>query len=273
MNDNLVFYQLSTEDANKVLLQIEDFNKSRTDRKGVYGISLATKLRPYYILWRVFSEHLFIPVRTLAITFALSSERAMELLSYCDVRLHVFNSTFFESFYSKGASFIPFGKYRGKRFAEILYVDPSYILWMADKFATDNARYNRIKEEAKHYATVYFELMEKKRRPSTQSEFIGEKGEKLKDFYLTVANVKLQTDGYKPDFYVDQNVLAVDESGNRFTFFIKAGGRSLTPNQLSCHTRIISKQETLHIKSAKVMRHYAYHETKYTHLGYVKFKE
>ena len=273
MNEHLMFYKLSNEDSQKVLQQIEVFNQDRTDKNGVYAISLATELRPYYILWRVFSEQLFIPVRTLAVTFALSVERAMELLAYCDVSLQVFNSSFFEAYYSAGAAFIPFGKYRGKRLAEILYIEPSYILWMANKFSPDNSKFERIKEEAKRYATVYFELMVKQYRPSTQSEFVGEKGEKLYDFYITVANVRLQTDSYKPDFYVDQNVLALDENGNRYTFFVKAGGKSMTPNQLSCHSRIIHKHETLHVKSAKVMRHYAYHETNYTHLGYVKLEE
>ena len=272
MNENLVFYQLSNEDSNKVLLQIEEFNTNRTDKNGIYGISLATEVRPYYILWRIFPGNVFVPVRTLALTFAISTQRAMELLAFCDVQLRVFNSTYFESYYSTSTVFIPFGKYRGKRFAEILYIEPSYILWMANKFNPDNSKYDRIKEEAKRYAIVYYELMIKQHRPSTQSDFIGEKGEKIKDIYVTVANIRLQTDGYKPDFYVDQNILAIDEHGNRFTFFVKAGGKSLTPNQLSCHSRIIKKQEVLHIISAKVMRHYAYRETKYTHLGYVKLE-
>lgn len=272
MNEDLVFYQLSEEDSNRILRQIEQFNLSRNNRNGVYGISLATALRPYYILWRIFSDRLFVPVRTLAITFELSVERAIELLNYCDVQLEVFNSIFFESYYSTSAEFIPFGKYRGKRLAEILYVEPSYILWIANKFAVNNQHYERLKVEAKCYATVHYELMKKQRRPSTESEFVGKKGERLKNIFLTVVNVRLQTDSYKPDFYVDQNVLAVDEEGNRFTFFIKAGGKSMTPKQLSCHSRVISRQETLHLLSAKVLRHYAYHEIKYTHLGYVKLE-
>ena len=272
MNEDLVFYQLSDEDSDRVLQQIENFNEIRKEKDGVYGISLATRLRPYYILWRVFSNQSFIPVRTLAITFELSVERAMNLLSNCDVRLEVYNSVFFESYYSKNEGIIPFGKYRGKRLAEILYIEPSYVLWLANKFTPESARYDRIKEEAKSYATVFYELLVKQRQHPSSSQFVGEKGEKLTNLYLTVINVKLQTDSYKPDFYVDQNILACDDQGNRFTFFIKAGGKSMTPNQLSCHTKVISRQETLHLKSAKVLRHYEYNGRKYTHLGYVKFE-
>ena len=92
----------------------------------------------------------------------------------------------------------------------------------------------------------------------------------LKDLYLTVLNVRLQTDSYKADFYVDQNVLAADRDGNRFTFLIKAAGRSLSPNILSCHSRKIEAQETLHLKTARVMSHYEGRGVRYTRLGYVK---
>ena len=272
MYENLVFYQLSNEDSNRVLQLVEKFNTQRIEKNGVYGISLATQLRPYYILWRIFSDHSFIPIRTLAITFELSVERAFALLGNCNIRLEIVNSMFFESYYSKNDGIIPFGKYNGKRLAEILYIEPSYILWLANRFTPDSQRYEWLRDEARHYATVYYELTIKQRKQATISEFVGEKGTKLTNLYLTVLNVKLQTDSYKPDFYVDQNVLACDEKGNRFTFFIKAGGRSITPNQLCCHSRVISRQETLHLLSAKVLRHYEYNNVKYTHLGWVKLE-
>ena len=45
---------------------------------------------------------------------------------------------------------------------------------------------------------------------------MGQIGETLREQYLTVLNVRLQVDRYKPDFYVDQQVLAADRDGNRF---------------------------------------------------------
>ena len=270
MKEDLIFYQLHAEDATRVLQQIDTFNLGRSDENGVYGISLATQLRPYYILWRVFSEQNFIPVRTLAITFELSVERAITLLQNCNVCLEVFNSRYFESYYSRNEGIIPFGKYRGKRLAEILYIEPSYVLWLANKFNTDNIRYERFISEAKLYASVHYEMMVKTRHFATDSQFVGEKGDKLKDLFLTVLNVRLQVDGYKPDYYVDQNVLAADKEGNRYTFIIKAAGQSLTPKQLNCYSRVISPQETIHLKTAKVMRHYEVRNVKYTRLGYIK---
>ena len=270
MKENLIFYKLHAEDSTRILEQIESFNQNKTEENGVYGISLATQLRPYYILWRVFSDEIFIPVRTLAITFELSVDRAITLLQNCNVRLEAFNSSYFESYYSRNDGIIPFGKYRGKRLAEILYIEPSYILWLAHKFTTDSVRYERFLNEARRYATVYYELMVKPRHLASESKFVGEKGEKLKDLFLTVQNVRLQVDSYKPDYYVDQNILATDKEGNRYTFIIKAAGQSLTPKQLNCYSRVIKKDETLHIKSAKVMRHYEFRDIKYTRLGYIK---
>lgn len=271
MQENLIFYRLHTEDSTRILQQIESFNQGRSDDEGVYGISLATQLRPYYILWRIFSEQSFIPVRTLAITFESSVDRAITLLQNCNVQLDAFNSNFFESYYSRNDSYIPFGKYRGKRLAEILYIEPSYILWLANKFTPDSVRYERFLNEAKLYAMVYYELMLKPKHFAYESKYVGEKGEKLNDLFLTIQNVRIQVDTYKPNYYVDQSVLATDKEGNRYTFVIKAAGQSLTPKQLNCYSKIVRPQEIIHIKSAKIMRNYEYHNVKYTRLGYIKF--
>lgn len=84
--------------------------------------------------------------------------------------------------------------------------------------------------------------------------------------------MRKQVDGYKADFYVDQNVLAADRDGNRFVFLVKAAGRSLSPNELSCHSRLVENGETLHVLSAKVMSHYESRGVRYTRLGYVKLE-
>lgn len=271
MDSELVFYQVPEEAADKVLQHIQDINRGRTTDNGVYCISLATEFRPYYILWRIFPNEDFpIPIRTLAVTFEAAAERACTLLMNCNVSLEVKNNDFFEPYYATNDNIIPFGKYRGKRLAEILYIDPSYILWIANKFVLENPRYARFVDSAKKYAVVLYELTIRKRHISSASNYVGTPKESLKELYLNVLNVRLQVDSYKPDFYVDQNVLAVDRDGNRFTFLVKAAGKSMTPKQLSCHSRVIERQETLHLLSAKVMSHYESHGVRYTRLGYVK---
>ena len=176
----------------------------------------------------------------------------------------------FEDCYGQSDDIIPFGKYRGKRLAEIFYVDPSYVLWLANKFVVETKRYEPLVALAKKFAKVHFELTIQKRHISSVSRYIGEVGEKLKDMFLTVLNVRLQVDTYKADFYVDQNVLAADRDGNRYTFFVKAAARSQTPNVLSCHSRKINLHEVLHLSSAKVMSHYESNGVHYTRLGYIK---
>ena len=86
-------------------------------------------------------------------------------------------------------------------------------------------------------------------------------------------NVRLQVDNYKPDFYVDQNVLAADRDGNRFVFLVKAAAASLSPYSLSSHSRVITVRQSLSLRSAKVMGHYESRGVRYTRLGYVKFNE
>lgn len=257
--------------TNEMAQRVKSFNRGRTDANGKYVISMATGYRPYYALWRVFKNRpspLF--VRTLALTFEEAVQRAVGLLENCNVMLDMWQNQYFEPFYGASDDIIPIGKYRGKRLAEIYYIDAPYVLWLANKFVPDNKKYERVVELAKLFAVVHFELTVPKKHISSVSRYVGKVGERLKDLSLTVLNVRLQADTYKPDFYVDQNVLAADRDGNRFTFFVKAAGRSLSPNQLSCHSRKLVVQQTIRLSSAKVMSQYEYHGVHYTRLGYVR---
>lgn len=271
MDRNLTLYQLSPERAAKIFDRIDMFNRGRTETNGKYVISMPTPYRPYYGFWRIFlNDNAPLFIRTLAVTFDAAAERAFALLQNCNVLLDVQDNAVFESCYGQSDDIIPFGKYRGKRLAEIFYVDPSYVLWLANKFVVETKRYEPLVLLAKKFAKVHFELTIQKKHISSVSRYIGEVGDKLKDMFLTVLNVRLQVDTYKADFYVDQNVLAADRDGNRFTFFVKAAARSQTPNALSCHSRKINTHEVLHFSSAKIMAHYESKGVHYTRLGYVK---
>lgn len=271
MDTPVTLEHLSPEMVEQTLDRIRSFNAGRTDAHGTYVISLATSFRPYYSLWRIFHDRqapLFI--RTLAVTFDAAVERAIVLLQNCNVILKYRDNSFFEPYYGQSDDIIPFGKYRGKRMAEIYYIEPSYILWIANKFQPSDRRYDRLVELAKLFSVVHFELTVQKRKIASVSQYVGKPGDKLKELFVTVLNVRLQVDSYKPDFYVDQNILAADRDGNRFTFLVKAAAQSLTPKALSCRSRKISQHETLHLLSAKVMSQYEIHGVRYTRLGYVK---
>ncbi|MDM8255510.1 hypothetical protein [Phocaeicola barnesiae] len=271
MDTPVTLEHLSPEMVEQTLDRIRSFNAGRTDAHGTYVISLATSFRPYYSLWRIFHDRqapLFI--RTLAVTFDAAVERAIVLLQNCNVILEYRDNSFFEPYYGQSDDIIPFGKYRGKRMAEIYYIEPSYILWIANKFQPSDRRYDRLVELAKLFSVVHFELTVQKRKIASVSQYVGKPGDKLKELFVTVLNVRLQVDSYKPDFYVDQNILAADRDGNRFTFPVKAAAQSLTPKALSCRSRKISQHETLHLLSAKVMSQYEIHGVRYTRLGYVK---
>ena len=250
---------------------ISNFNRGRTSVNGRYAISMATEFRPYYALWRVWEGKQPLFVRTLAVTLQAALERAAAMLQNCNVELVCLDNSFFESGYGRTDDIMPFGKYRGKRMAEVFYVDPSYVLWLANKFTPDTDRFDKLIAMARQFAEVHFELTVSKRKISSVSNYVGEKGDKLRDVFVTVINIRRQVDTYKPDFYVDLNILASDRDGNRCVFLIKAGGRSLSPNQVSCHTRKVEVGEVLHIRSCKVMAHFESHGVRYTRLGYCTF--
>lgn len=264
-------YSPGTDIAEKQRKRIEIFNRGRNRDNGTYVISMATAYRPYYSLWRVFpARESPVFVRMLGVTFETAAGRAFGLLRNCNVWLDVADTSVFDSYYAEGDEIIPFGKYKGKHLSEIFYIDPSYIYWLANKFVSDDKKYKHLKDLAICFETIRFEFVVHKSRVPSVSRFVKNVGDRLKDIQLTVLNVRIQVDTYKPDFYVDQSVLAADRDGNRFTFLVKAAARSLSPDVLSCMSRKVEKHETLCVKSAKVMSHYESHGVCHTRLGYVK---
>lgn len=261
--------------AERVFQKIDNFNKGCREDAGYYAISVSTAYRSYYALWRIFPDNVSPPllVQTLAVTFDDAADRAFQYLQNCNTLLKVKDNSFFESYYGMSDDIVAFGKYRGKRLAEVYYIDPNYVLWLAHKFEARNPRDKKLAIMAKSFATVHYETVIKKHRLPAGSRFIGEPGEKLTDLHLEVLGVRLQLDAYKTrDYYVDQSVLAADADGNRFNFLIKAAAPSMSPDMLSCYTKKITPRENIYIKSAKVLSHYESKGIKCTRIGYLKFK-
>lgn len=212
-------------------------------------------------------------IQSLAVTFNDAAERAFQYLQNCNVLLKVKDNTFFEPYYGISEDIVAFGKYRGKRLAEVYYIDPNYVLWLAHKFEARNPRDKKLAMLAKAFATVHYETVIRKHHLPAGSRFIGQLGEKLSDLRLEVLGIRLQLDIYKTTgYYVDQSVLAADADGNRYTFIIKAAASSMSPDMLSCYTKKINVHESLYLKSAKVLSHYENKGIKYTRIGYLKFK-
>lgn len=274
MDRNVTLYQITSGMAEKVFQKIENFNRGRREDTGFYAISVSTPYR-YYALWRIFADTTQSPlfIRTLAVTFDDAADRAFQYLQNCNVMLKVKDNSFFESFYGLSDDIISFGKYNGKRLADVYYVDPHYVLWLAHKFDPRNPRDKRLAVVAKSFATVHYETVIRKHNLPGGSRFIGQPGEKLSDLNLMVLGVRLQLDSYKTrGYHVDQSVLAADVDGNRYTFVIKAAAASMTPETLSCYSKKINPRESIYIKSAKVLSHYESKGVKCTRIGYLKFK-
>ena len=252
---------------------VSAFNASRTECNGFYAISLTTPYRRYYSLWRIFpagERPLFI--RTLADTLTAANGKAMYMLKHCRVPLKWMDNRFFVPHYEQTYDALTFGKYRGKRISEVYYIDPNYVLWMANKFEPEKKKLLKLKETARLFAAIHAELTPPQRNTyRSHSQYVGQKGETLTGLTLKVLYVKQQVDTYKPDFYIDQCVLAADKDGNRYTFTEKAAGRSQTPKALSCFSRAFAPGMNIQLKSARVMQHYESHGVKYTRIGYIKY--
>lgn len=275
MDRDVTLYQITDVMAERVFQKIDNFNKGRREDAGYYAISVSTPYRSYYALWRIFPDDTYAPlfIQSLAVTFDDAAERAFQYLQNCNVLLKIKDNTFFESYYGMSDDIVAFGKYRGKRLAEVYYIDPNYVLWLAHKFEARNPRDKKLAMLAKAFATVHYETVIRKYHLPAGSRFIGSPGERLTDLRLEVLGTRLQLDTYKTTgYYVDQNVLAADADGNRYTFVIKAAAASVSPDRLSCYTKKLAPHESLYLKSAKVLSLYESKGVKYTRIGYLKFK-
>ena len=91
---------------------------------------LIVRIMLYGVYFRIILTLLCLFSR-LAVTFNDAAERAFQYLQNCNVLLKVKDNTFFEPYYGLSEDIVAFGKYRGKRLAEVYYIDPNYVLWLA----------------------------------------------------------------------------------------------------------------------------------------------
>lgn len=184
-----------------------------------------------------------------------------------------------ESISHNADDIISFGKYRGYHLFEVAAIDPKYITWIANKYEARVQSERRFKELAATYSWVYQDLNTSRMHKVPVSRFIGTIDEKLNDLHLSVRRVKVEDNPYKTrsirgttHFYVDQKIVASDESGNLFFFTIRASDRSLESGKLSNADHAYQAGEVMHIRSAKVIKHYTSRNIRYTKLGYIKMK-
>lgn len=263
-----------------ILDKLNAFNEGRNADKGVYFILLPNEKSAYYTLWYynpAAEYHPNIFLSTLDVNAINSVEKAMKAvansLTTLIVRLHM------DSISHNADDMISFGKYRGYHLFEVATIDPKYITWIANKYEARVQSERRFKELAATYSWVYQDLNTSRAHKVPVSRFVGTLNEKLSDLHLTIQRVKAEDNPYKTrvirgttHFYVDQKIVATDESGNLFFFTIRATDRSLESGKLSNADHAYQTGETLHIHSAKVIKHYTSRNIRYTKLGYIKLK-
>lgn len=268
-----LYERIAPETIRQLQEQVARFNENRNARNGYYAISIATPYRKYYGLWRVFPEgHPPVFLRTLSNQFTEAVQKAIDLLEYSKVALTWLDNSFFMPYYGSTYDILSFGKYHGKHLAEVYYVDPNYVLWLANKFDPEKKQLKQLVELAKDFALIHSELTPPRKRVySSSSRFVAKVGEKLEHLSVKIVTARLQVNTFKPDFYIDQFVTAIDQANCRYSFVVKATHRSQTPKALSCYSLKMTPGKTVTILSCKVLEHYESHGIQYTRLGYLKF--
>ena len=263
-----------------VLDKLNTFNEGRNTDKGVYFILLPNEKTAYYTLWFYNPAAEFHPnvfLSTLDVNAINSVEKAMKTTANSFARLTV--KMRLESISHNADDIISFGKYHGYHLFEVAAIDPKYVTWIANKYEARVQSERRFKELAATYSWVYQDLNTSRMHKVPVSRFIGTIDEKLNDLHLSVRRVKVEDNPYKTrsvrgttHFYVDQKIVASDESGNLFFFTIRASDRSLESGKLSNADHAYQAGAIMHIRSAKVIKHYTSRNIRYTKLGYIKTK-
>ena len=263
-----------------VLDKLNTFNEGRNTDKGVYYILLPNEKTAYYTLWFYNPAAEFHPnvfLSTLDVNAINSVEKAMKTTANSFARLTI--KMRLESISHNADDIVSFGKYRSYHLFEVAAIDPKYVTWIANKYEARVQSERRFKELAATYSWVYQDLNTSRMHKVPVSRFIGTIDEKLNDLHLSVRRVKVEDNPYKTrsvrgttHFYVDQKIVASDESGNLFFFTIRASDRSLESGKLSNADHAYQAGEIMHIRSAKVIKHYTSRNIRYTKLGYIKTK-
>ena len=263
-----------------VLDKLNTFNEGRNTDKGVYFILLPNEKTAYYTLWFYNPAAEFHPnvfLSTLDVNAINSVEKAMKTTANSFARLTI--KMRLEYISHNADDIVSFCKYRSYHLFEVAAIDPKYVTWIANKYEARVQSERRFKELAATYSWVYQDLNTSRMHKVPVSRFIGTIDEKLNDLHLSVRRVKVEDNPYKTrsvrgttHFYVDQKIVASDESGNLFFFTIRASDRSLESGKLSNADHAYQAGEIMHIRSAKVIKHYTSRNIRYTKLGYIKTK-
>lgn len=263
-----------------VLDKLNVFNEGRNEDKGVYYILLPNEKTAYYTLWfynPTAEYHPNVFLSTLDVNVINSIGKAMTTVANSFAKLTI--KIRLASISHNADDMISFGKYRGYHLFEVALIDPKYVTWIANKYEARIQSERRFKELAATYSWVYQDLNTSRTHKMPVSRFVGEIDEKLTDLHLTIRRVKIEDNPYKTSiirgtthFYVDQKIIAADDSENLFFFTIRATDRSLESGKLSNSDHAYTVGEKMYIRSAKVIKHYMSRNIRYTKLGYVKFK-
>lgn len=272
---------ISEEMIKLIREKIEAFNLRRVTDNGRYCIVFPTDKTLYYTLWFNNPHAIHYPyicISNLELDILASLNKSMRLIQNSFLPLCITDSD--EPLLHNTDDIIMFGKYRGRHLQDIYSIDPRYVSWLADKFTPTTKTEERFKELAVSYNKVYLDLQIRKKYKKKVSDYVGKQGDKLHDLELTIIRVRIEDDSYKTRlydgveyFYVDQLITATDTAGNLYLTTVKAKDRSLESRTLSPGTYAYRTGEIMHISSAKVLKHIESFQTRYTKLGYLKFKD
>lgn len=273
---------LSTEQQTQLYEQLRRYNEGRDSYKvsGAYLIVLPYAGKSRCSLWFYSPEVeknpiLFVDDLLESVTESLRRASALCFHSVRKLFIVEYNE---KRMATHGDDLIGFGKYRGHYLYEVLKIDPAYVNWIASKYTPRIPKQVRFTQMARAYMSAYVDFSRQKPTRGA-SQYLGKKGERLKDLSLRITHIRLEDDPYRTCtaggstvFYVSQVLYAEDRTGNRVILSLPALYPSLMSGKLSAMERAFRVGEIIRIASARISQAFTYKGIKYTRLNYVKLQ-
>jgi uncharacterized protein (DUF3820 family) len=174
-----------------------------------------------------------------------------------------------------------FGKYKGKTLADVFKENPGYFIWLTKNFDPKSSKDWERMELYTSYKDAAYELITACNEESSKSEHVGEVGTKVSDLSVKVYRIQLKSllDGqmgddvkvYLPikDFKYEWRKM----EWNHVTLYLTAEDGEGNKYKFNCPRELLqemTKDTTINISKAKVMKHTTKLGVKFTSLGFVK---
>lgn len=281
----IVVNHLTPEVEERVWAKVDAFNEGKKDTliEGNYFISVGAK-SAMFTLWRFHNPNNpkflkplpmnFKPshyIKNLADDLESAVDAAIKYLGNSRLTLDIDRDTNVK--YNYDEQIFCFGKYKGQLIEKIAESDMNYLIWLShqDLAMTKKTAIANL-ENVKAQVECYFDRIREINRETCKSQYIGSRGDTLRDLSLTIQKANLIEVDREGEYSLYIAITATDANGNLVSLTFNNGTKLYVTEKDESGKTIPAYKvgDTLNIKSAKIRSTFERLGRKTTALNFVK---